>query len=122
MTVAKEIQSELQDWIRRYELVKSSTGMPTGALADPSFQAGRSAADVAPFVGFDGSTQQLAVFALPQTARTGSDKDFVWQRHPFDPSGSRPNRIHPGVDYLLAYWLARYLGIVPAPGAAATTP
>ena len=117
MTVAKEIRSVLQDWIRRYELVKSSTGMPTGALADPSFQAGLSAADVAPFVGFDGSTRPLAVFALPLTARTGSDKDFAWQRHPFDPSGSRPNRIHPGVDYLLAYWLAVYLRIVPAPGA-----
>ncbi|MGZ8692861.1 MAG: hypothetical protein ACXWZT_09025, partial [Gaiellaceae bacterium] len=56
MTVEKEIRSVLQDWIRRYELVKSSTGMPTAALADPDFQAGLSAADVAPFVGFDGST------------------------------------------------------------------
>ncbi|MGZ8701014.1 MAG: hypothetical protein ACXWZY_01840 [Gaiellaceae bacterium] len=113
MTVEKEIRSVLQDWIRRYELVKAGTGMPTGALADPSFQASLAATDVATFVGFDGSTRQLAIFALPQTARTGSDKDFVWQRHPFDPAGSRPNRVHPGVDYLLAYWMAAYLGVLP---------
>lgn len=122
MNVIRETQSELQDWIQRYGLVKTSTGMPTGALADPSFQATLSASEIATFVGFDGSTKQLAVFALPQTARTGSDKDFVWQRHPFDPAGSRPSRVHPGVDYLLAYWLGRYLGIVPAPAATASPP
>ena len=113
MTVEKEIRSVLQDWIGRYELVKTSAGMPTGALADPSFAKTLSTTDVATFVGFDGSTKQLAIFALPQTARTGSDKDFAWQRHPFDPAGSRPNRVHPGVDYLLAYWLGVYLGVVP---------
>ena len=113
MTVSKEIRSVLQDWIRRYDIVKTSSGMPTGAFADPNFQASLSPTDVATFVGFDGSTRQLATFALPVTARTGSDKDFVWQRHPFDPSGSRPNRVHPGVDYLLAYWMAVYLGILP---------
>lgn len=134
MTVGKEIRSLLYEWIQRYEAVKSSTGMPTGAVGDPGFQATQlSAAEVADFVGFDGSIRKLAVFALPLTARTGSNKDFIWQRDPFDTSyrgsvagcnalppspedvsrcGGRPNRIHPGVDYLLAYWLARYVGAV----------
>ncbi len=133
MTVAQEIRSVLADWVQRYQAVKSSTGMPTGAVGDPSVQAGLRADEVADFVGFDASVRKLAVFALPVAGRTGRDKDFVWQRNPFDTSyrgsradckslpptapevkrcGSRPNRVHPGVDYLLVYWLARYLKIV----------
>jgi len=59
----------------------------------------------------------------------------VWQRSPFgtpfairgkckpalttndvqsEECGSRAWREGPGVDYLLAYWLARYLDVVPA--------
>lgn len=136
MTVGEEIRSVLHEWIQRYELVKSPTGMPTGATADPGFHARLPGSEVRDFVGFDGSLRKLAVFALPLTARPGGNKDFLWQRDPFDipykgsvescktippkeedarRCGSRPNRIYPGVDYLLAYWLATYLGVTPAP-------
>ncbi|MEX0675050.1 MAG: hypothetical protein WD067_09765 [Gaiellaceae bacterium] len=137
MTVDEEVRSVLSEWIQRYEAVKSSTGMPTGALADPGFHATQLAAsEVGTFVGFEGTSRRLATFALPLAARPGSNKDFIWQRDPFDipyrgsvesckaipPTeedarrcGSRPNRVYPGVDYLLAYWLATYLGITPAP-------
>jgi hypothetical protein len=133
MTVGQEIRSVLADWIQRYEAVKFHTGMPTGAVGDPSVQAGLGPGEVADFVGFDATVRKLAVYALPIAGRNGLDKDFVWQRDPFDISykgsranctslppqadevqrcGGRPNRVHPGVDYLLAYWLARYLRIV----------
>jgi hypothetical protein len=65
----------------------------------------------------------------------GKDKDFMWQREPFRISvsadgckrsprpdteqilklGSRSSqRESPGIDYLLAYWLAVYLNILSA--------
>jgi hypothetical protein len=133
MTVAKEVRSVLHDWIVRYEAVKTTNGMPRSVVGDPTVQAGMSAAELGRYIAFDGSARRLSVFALPVRGRAGRDKDFVWQRDPFDtayrgsvatcqtvpPSaeevarcGSRPNRVHPGVDYLIAYWLARYLRIL----------
>jgi hypothetical protein len=136
MTVEKEIRSILHDWIQRYDAVKSSSGMPISAVGDPSVQAGMSPSELGQYVAFDGTTRRLSVFALPLRGRSGRDKDFIWQRDPFDTAfrgsdancqtipptaaevarcGSRPNRVHPGVDYLLAYWLARYVGVLPKP-------
>jgi hypothetical protein len=37
--------------------------------------------------------------------------DFLWQRSPFqnDPCGAdQPNVTRPGIDYLVAYWMASY--------------
>jgi hypothetical protein len=139
LTVSQEIQSVLGDWIARYGATKTSLGMPTGAVADPAAQISLYPDKIGEFVGFDGTVRKLSRYALPITARNGRDKDFVWQRDPFDTSyrggkqgcrrepptptevascGGRPQRIHPGVDYLLAYWLARYLSILPAPAGA----
>ena len=79
----------------------------------------------------------VSKFALPVWGRIGDGMDFVWQRNPFDVGvhfqdsarpacavtpptvgeikicGSDPNREGPGVDYLLPYWLAVYLGVLP---------
>ncbi|MEP7334871.1 MAG: hypothetical protein ABI717_03730 [Actinomycetota bacterium] len=136
MTVEKEIRSVLYDWIRRYDAVKTSSGMPASSVGDPTVQAGMLPSELAQYVAFDGSTRRLSVFALPVRGRSGRDKDFVWQRDPFDTAfrgsdatcqtipptaaevarcGSRPNRVHPGVDYLLAYWLGVYVGVLPKP-------
>lgn len=136
LTVAEEIRSVLSDWIERHKAVKTWTGMPTGAVGDPKFQTELWPNNIGTFVGFDGSEGRLSTYALPIRARNGRDKDFVWQRDPFDTSyrggdkdcrgappteqevskcGGRPARIHPGVDYLLAYWLANYLKVLPAP-------
>lgn len=136
LTVAEEIRSVLTDWIARVRVTGTSEGMPTGAVADPAAQVALWASHVREFVGLDGSVLRLADYALPIKARIGRDKDFVWQRDPFHTSyrgntagcqrqpptsadvercGGRPNRIQPGVDYLIAYWLARYLNVLPAP-------
>ena len=51
--------------------------------------------------------QALEAFPVPLQCST----DFLWQRNPFniDACGSDDPRLtHPGVDYLLAYWLASY--------------
>jgi hypothetical protein len=135
LTVSEEIRSVLIDWIARVRATGTSQGMPTGAVADPAAQIALYPNSVGEFVGADGTVRKLSKYALPIKARNGRDKDFVWQRDPFDTSyrgstegcqrepptraevercGGRPNRIHPGVDYLLAYWLARYLGVLPA--------
>jgi hypothetical protein len=135
LTVAEEIRSVLTDWLARNRATGTSLGMPTGAVADPAAQIALYPNNIGDFVGVDGSVRKLSRYALPIKARNGRDKDFVWQRDPFDTSfrggtsgcqrqpptqsevercGGRPNRIHPGVDYLLAYWLARYLKVLPA--------
>ncbi len=51
--------------------------------------------------------QALEAFEVPLQCSSG----FLWQRNPFriDACGSdKPNSINPGVDYLVAYWLASY--------------
>ena len=38
--------------------------------------------------------------------------DFLWQRDPFQPSGRGTGAIESvGIDYLLPYWMACYLGL-----------
>ena len=93
--------------------------------------------------GFDTSDgasvgkRYVSKYALPVWGRVGDGMDFAWQRHPFDIAvhfqdsarpacavtpptleevqmcGSDPKREGPGVDYLLPYWLAVYLGVLP---------
>ncbi|HZG47690.1 MAG TPA: hypothetical protein VEZ41_15685 [Allosphingosinicella sp.] len=69
-----------------------------------------------------------SVSALPCDKRTGRDMDFMWQRDPFqtgisvdeatgkvsvDEGDFREGVLEaPGVDYLLACWMAAYLGVV----------
>lgn len=79
----------------------------------------------------------VSKYALPVWGRIGDGMDFAWQRNPFDVGvhfqdsarpacavtpptaeeikicGSDPKREGPGVDYLLPYWLAVYLGVLP---------
>jgi hypothetical protein len=134
ISVSQEARSILTDWIARLRLTGTANGMPTGAIADPPGQIALWSGNVADFVGLAGSTLHLSKYALPLTVRIGRDKDFVWQRDPFHTSfranaqgcqripptqsevvscGAEMNRIHPGVDYLIAYWLARYLNVLP---------
>ena len=137
LTVSEEIRSVLTDWLSRNRVTSTSDGMPTGAVADPDAQVALWSGHVKQFVGLAGSKLNLADYALPLRQRIGRDKDFVWQRDPFRTSyrantqgcqrqpptrsevercGGRPNRVNPGVDYLIAYWLARYLNVIPAGG------
>jgi hypothetical protein len=56
-----------------------------------------------------GDIDPQAVEAFP--VRLQCSEGFVWQRNPFriDACGSdNPKYVQPGVDYLVAYWLASY--------------
>lgn len=77
-------------------------------------------------------------FALPVDKRPGRKQDFMWQRSPFSTgirlgrgafmlsslsirrsvtiSEGNPDLQAPGVDYLLAVWMAAYLGVIPPMG------
>lgn len=55
----------------------------------------------------DANPQALEAFPVPLQCSS----DFLWQRNPFriEACGvDDPTQVHPGVDYLLAYWLASY--------------
>ncbi len=55
----------------------------------------------------DVNPQALEAFPVPLQCAT----DFLWQRNPFQIQAcgtEDPTAVHPGVDFLLAYWLASY--------------
>lgn len=138
LTLRDEIVAVLAEWVDRRRGVPGPNGLPredmsTDAIA---FQQGLVPANVRRYRGIDGTETWQAAAAVPVDARTGTKMDFVWQRHPFNvaypnSSGSlrplQPDEVHasgakvarrsvesPGVDYLLPYWLAVYLGVLKA--------
>ncbi len=53
---------------------------------------------------------------IPVPLRTPAD--FLWQVDPFQLTGGGSGLIEgSGIDYLLPYWMGRYYGAIPAPGA-----
>ena len=58
----------------------------------------------------DVSPQALDAYPVDQQCPA----DFRWQRNPFQLScgGGNPRQVYPGVDYLLAYWMGRYYGVI----------
>ena len=55
----------------------------------------------------DISPQALYAFPVPYQCST----DFLWQRNPFAlycGEQEMPRKVQPGVDYLIAYWMASY--------------
>ena len=56
------------------------------------------------------SPQALEAYPVDQQCTT----DFLWQRNPFRLScgGADLRKADPGVDYLLAYWMARFYGVL----------
>jgi hypothetical protein len=65
----------------------------------------------------DSSCRGLSSVAIDVDDRVPSA--FIWERDPWRLySAGTPNRLFPGVDYLLAYWLGRHTGLIAddAPG------
>ncbi|MBK7977684.1 MAG: hypothetical protein IPK07_32010 [Deltaproteobacteria bacterium] len=56
--------------------------------------------------------QALEAYPVPLQCST----DFLWQRNPYvvDCDAGSPALVNPGVDYLVAYWMARYQGLISA--------
>jgi hypothetical protein len=136
VTLAHEVLLVLGEWVRRWTLVKGPHGGPLLKVGDASHQLQLWPDDFGKFEDLEGNIRCLAKYALPVDGRPGGDKDFMWQRDPFRISvraegcrrspppdvedllnldSRRARRETPGVDYLLAYWLAVYLDMLPAP-------
>jgi hypothetical protein len=137
ISLADEIRSLLNEWLNRRSLVMGPNGLPRNDVADWEYQSGLWPKGVSLYAALGGKPHWVANFALPITGRIGRGMDFVWQRDPFQVGmdekvrrpgalppdrkevlatgapGPHPRRESPGVDYLLAYYLATYLGIVP---------
>jgi hypothetical protein len=134
VTIEEEVKLVLGEWVRRWTLIKGPSGGALHKVADAAHQLRLWPDDIGRFKLLDGRTFCLAKYALPVDGRYGRDKDFMWQRDPFRISVSaagckrspqpdteqilklgskRSQRESPGIDYLLAYWLAVYIGILP---------
>jgi hypothetical protein len=140
ITLADEIRSLLADWLVRLNdpQVKGPNGLPRDDIADWQFQSGLWPRDVTLYAAIDGSRPRwVANYALPISKRIGRGMDFMWQREPFQaamseskrtPGAPPPDQMEvlnsgagglmrlregPAVDYLLPYYLAVYLGVIP---------
>lgn len=133
LPLKEEVKTTLAEWIARWNAVKNPNGMPTSAVADQTanVQALLWPSHAKMYYPLQGEAGYQATYALPITHRLGN-LDYVWQRSPFGTAFTtartcRPPltagrvkecedrrwREGPGVDYLLAYWLGRYLSVVP---------
>lgn len=135
VTLAGEVKTVLGEWVRRWTLVKGRWG-PLNRVGDAAHQLRLWPDDFGTFQTVDGKTYCLAKYALPVDGRRGANAEFVWEHAPFRLSvgaesckkSPRPDteqilkldskqssREGASVDYLLAYWLAVYLELLPAP-------
>jgi hypothetical protein len=111
--------------------------LPFNRVPDVEFVMGLWPNAVGEYIQIDGRDRILALKALPVHKRPSRESmDFIWQRQPFEVSmrhdidrtdtptakeivdegqGASLWREGPGVDYLIAYWLARYLNVIPPP-------
>jgi hypothetical protein len=143
LPLAEEIQSTLAEYVRRLGLAKASNGLPTSAFPDPAGQLTLWPDQAQPYTQlFEGNRSYIAPYCLPVYERNGSIMEFIWQNDPvtlmFSPdsvpplpetgvtlqmeqiqqdinNNSDPGRECSGLDYLLPYWLAVYLGVLPTP-------
>jgi hypothetical protein len=136
ITLSAEANTVLAEWLKRRDMVAGPNGLPLNRLADPATQANLWPNDITTYSPIGGSLSCIARAALPVYARIGNGADFMWQQNPFSlaipqskctpqsappsasevaslPGASDPHRESPGVDYLVAYWLASYLQLTP---------
>jgi hypothetical protein len=144
LPLKEEIQSTLAEYVQRLGMAKASNGMPTSAFPDPAGQLTLWPDQAQPYTQlFEANRSYIAPYCLPVYERNGSIMEFIWQNDPvtlmFSPdsvpplpetgvtlqmqqiqqdiaNNSDPNRECSGLDYLLPYWLAVYLGVLPTPG------
>jgi hypothetical protein len=134
LSLAEEIKGTLAEWVARLDKVKSPSGLPTDKVPNPDYLLGLWP-DVKLYTTISGGKVYISPFALAVDKRIGDGMGFAWERDPFrvglrpgphntapttvDAGAGDPLREGPAVDYLLAYWLAVYLGVLP--GAVAPT-
>lgn len=139
ISLADEIRSLLAEWVTRRNESPGPNHTPYLNLAEPDYVLGLWPDNIGLYTTLDFDPKCLSRWALPPQARKGQHHDNLWEAEPFgvgitarncnstvrptqaglqrsSSSGIYPsNREAPGVDYLLPYWMAVYLGIVPKP-------
>ena len=137
ITLADEVRSLLADWITRRDATRGPNNLPLLYLANPNAVLGLWPSNIALYTTLDFSPKCLSQWALTPEARIGPHRDDLWEQQPFAvgvsarncssaptlsdlqknaSSGPYPStREAPGVDYLLPYWMAVYLGVLPKP-------
>jgi hypothetical protein len=137
VTLRTEIQSVLGEWLDRRNAVASPIHpeLPMNRVPDVPYLLGLWPDDVGRYVTQAGEDRVYTRKALPVSKRLGRNMEFVWEKQPFEPGflheeaqSARPTELQvrekgernehrrtegPGVDFLIAYWLAVYLGVVP---------
>ncbi|HUQ52986.1 MAG TPA: hypothetical protein VM692_12245, partial [Gammaproteobacteria bacterium] len=137
ITLRQEIPAVLGEWVARRSIpqVRSPAGLMFNRVPDVGFLLSLWPSDVGEYVTLEGNDVVLAANALPVDKRPSRESmDFLWQRQPFEVAmrndigrtdtpteqeildkGERGGdywREGPGVDYLIAYWLAVYLKVI----------
>lgn len=139
LTLRDEIVAVLADWIDRRLGVPGPNQLPLDDMSPAAiaFQQSLFPRYVGRYKGIELTESWQSTSALPVDGRAATNMDFVWQRHPFNigypnsartatqptaeqvrDSGAKAShrlRESPGVDYLLPYWIAVYLGVLPKP-------
>jgi hypothetical protein len=137
VSLANEIQSLLNEWLIRRNRIMGPNGLPRNDVAYWEYQRDLWPRGVSLYAALGGKPKWISNNALPIWGRIGRGMDFMWQRDPFqvgmDEGMRRPGAPPPdqmeilrngaqgihrqregaAVDYLLAYYLAVYLGVIP---------
>jgi hypothetical protein len=137
ISLANEVQSLLNEWLIRRTRIMGPNGLPRNDVAYWEYQRDLWPRGVSLYAPLGGKPKWISNNALPIWGRIGRGMDFMWQRDPFQVGmdenmrrlGAPPpdqmeilrngaqgiHRLREGaaVDYLLAYYLAVYLGVIP---------
>jgi hypothetical protein len=134
LPLSAEILGILVEWLERRKKVAEPDCLPTNHVPDAEYIVNlwnQHPDKVELYPAPEGSAFYISNFARRVDHRVGGIMEFTWQNHPFDlglagkPNGpltlkealnsDEPFRELSGVDYLLPFWIAVYLGILQAP-------
>ena len=133
--VKNEVSAVLGEYLARLALVAASSGFPTNKIPNAQAIIGAWRNSVQPYQTLNGGTPYVTKFVFPLQQQIG-DSDFLWEDSPLRtgfhlgsgtcglPAGAVPTTMQleqcssaayregSGVDFLLPYWMANYLGIL----------
>jgi hypothetical protein len=132
ITLRQEITAVLGEWVARLEDddMRSTAGLLLNRVPDVDFIVGLWPDAVDEYTEIAGGRFLFPLKAMPVDKRPSRESmDFMWQRQPFEVAMKTDERTAadirdrgtnglwreaPGVDYLIAYWLARHLRVLDA--------
>jgi hypothetical protein len=130
ISLRSETRELLEEWLTRRDCLAGPRNLPQNRPPDPAYLrslAGKNAPNPAVDYTAVGEKEPMGSlmtkWALPVSKRVGTD--FLWQRPPFNTamrecpkkpivSAQNPCDVSPGIDYLLPFWMAQYVGLFEA--------